>query len=781
MIGLTFLLTSVALALPDRVAATLDGEAADSLVGNDTVAAWFEGDEVVVLDGGSWEAVGVDPGCTGAAGLALQTDSDGGEWLFVGCSDGTLARIEATPGTPPVVDGTVSLATETIVGLTFDDTRVYAVTQPSDGGLAVYSYDMATDQAAGPYNITRGGFEDVGQSANHVIILQGSDDVSKVDKGSGAAMSNVEVLAGRNWVDVATDGRSGVFLADSGGAVARYLLSTNEFNLVLLESDGLDAVDAIALDADAAEPYLVLAEATLGEIWWMDFDPDSLAVGDTPLATLAATGVDSMVPFGDDLLVTSSEGGVMVLTEAPWVEAASDHAGVLSQGDVANVSFEADTDGDWEVASSSGTVLDSGSLVADEVVEVPVTIDGTYVEGNNRITVTVESNTLVGHDAVDLPVDNPPSALRLADDAIRFGNEEILVRFEGIEDADLARYDLYLTTEPFEGEDYGDGGGPTYAGPEPTLAVPVAIAGEPGEAVDVSVGPLLNEQTYYVALRAVDSADQEGPMSQVFTVTPTPALGAAELAGEPGGCGCGDRGAPLGWLALAAAGLALVRRSTGVVLAGLLACSLSTEALADSNKAQDVEIRLGFTSLDNTSIADVYGEGESTASFVSLLMEGGYQWFRVAELDAGFGLIRGKGDAVGLAGDVPEPSGYPSRLVLMPVSLGATLRGDFWDGQPVVPYVRAGGEYWLWFEQVKDEETYLQGGRGSGGKIGWSYGGGLNVLLDIFSQERSGNMKARWGVEDSYLTVDWRRQAMLEEGGLSFEGEALTVGLKLDK
>ncbi len=270
-------------------------------------------------------------------------------------------------------------------------------------------------------------------------------------------------------------------------------------------------------------------------------------------------------------------------------------------------------------------------------------------------------------------------------------------------------------------------------------------------------------------------------MSQVFTVTPTPALGAAELAGEPGGCGCGDRGAPLGWLALAAAGLALVRRSTGVVLAGLLACSLSTEALADSNKAQDVEIRLGFTSLDNTSIADVYGEGESTASFVSLLMEGGYQWFRVAELDAGFGLIRGKGDAVGLAGDVPEPSGYPSRLVLMPVSLGATLRGDFWDGQPVVPYVRAGGEYWLWFEQVKDEETYLQGGRGSGGKIGWSYGGGLNVLLDIFSQERSGNMKARWGVEDSYLTVDWRRQAMLEEGGLSFEGEALTVGLKLDK
>jgi hypothetical protein len=781
MIGLTLFLGSVALALPDRVAATLEGEAADSLVGNDTVAAWFEGDEVVVLDGGSWETVGVDPGCTGAAGLALQTDSTGGEWLFVGCSDGTLVRIDATPGTRPVVDGTVSLATESIVGLTWDDTLVYAVTQPAGGGLEVYSYDMAADQAMGPYTITRGGFEDVGQSASYVIILQGSDDVSKVDKGTGAAMSNVENLGGRNWVDVVTDGNSGIFLADSGGAVARYLLSTNEFNLVLLESDGLDTVDAIALDADGAEPYLALAEGTLGEIWWMEFDPSSLAVGDTPLATLAVSGVESMVPFGEALLVTASEGGVMVLTEAPWVEAASDHVGVLAQGDVANVSFAADTDGDWEVSRASGTVLASGSLVADGVVEVPVTIDGSYVEGNNRITVTVVSNTRVGHDAVDLPVDNPPSALQLADDAIRFGNEEILVRFDGIEDADLDRYDLYLTTEPFDGADYGEGGGPAYAGPETTLAVPVAIAGEPEEAVDVSIGPLLNEQTYYVAVRAVDSAGQEGPMSQVFEVTPTPALGAAELAGEPGGCGCGHRGAPLGWLALALAGLALVRRSPGFVLALVLASSFSTDALAGTNKAQDVEVRLGFTSLDNASIADVYGEGESTSSFVSLLMESGYQWFRMAELDVGLGLIRGKGDAVGLAGDTPEPSGYPSRLVLLPVSLSATLRADFWDGQPVVPYVRAGGEYWLWFEQVKDEETYLQGGRGAGGKIGWSYGGGVNVLLDIFSQERSGNMKARWGVEDSYFTVDWRRQAMLEMGGLSFEGESLTVGLKLDK
>jgi hypothetical protein len=234
-------------------------------------------------------------------------------------------------------------------------------------------------------------------------------------------------------------------------------------------------------------------------------------------------------------------------------------------------------------------------------------------------------------------------------------------------------------------------------------------------------------------------------------------------------------------LALAVVGLALVRRSPGVVLALLLACSFSTDVLAGTQKAQDIEVRLGYTTLDNASIANVYGEGEATSSFVSLLMESGYQWFRMAELDAGFGLIRGKGDAVGLAGDTPEPSGYPSRLVLMPVSLSVTFRADFWDGQPVVPYARAGGEYWLWFEQVKDEETYLQGGRGAGGKIGWSYGGGVNILLDTFSRERSGNMKARWGVEDSYLVVDWRRQAMLEDGGLTFEGEALTVGLKLDR
>ena len=222
---------------------------------------------------------------------------------------------------------------------------------------------------------------------------------------------------------------------------------------------------------------------------------------------------------------------------------------------------------------------------------------------------------------------------------------------------------------------------------------------------------------------------------------------------------------------------ALVRRraSASVVLVALL----FSPVVHAADKATDLEIRLGPTVLSDSDIQTVYGE----KGFATFLIEAGRQWFNVVELDAGFGLVRGKGDAVGQVGGEAVSSGYPARLVMMPVSLSATLRLEFLENQAVVPFVRSGSEYWLWFEQVNEGNGYLQGGRGSGGMLGWHYGGGLNILLDVFSKERSGTMLARWGVQDSYLVIDWRNQSMLEDdpAGFGFGGSLLSVGLKLDK
>jgi hypothetical protein len=207
----------------------------------------------------------------------------------------------------------------------------------------------------------------------------------------------------------------------------------------------------------------------------------------------------------------------------------------------------------------------------------------------------------------------------------------------------------------------------------------------------------------------------------------------------------------------------------------LILCPLAQAGDAFHAKSQNLEVRVGPATLADTNIQTVYGESGNQLFF----LESGVQFFRSLEIDAGIGLLRESDAAVGA--DSGDESGYTTRLSLLPVSLSGTLRLDLFEGQPIVPFAKVGVDYWLWTEQQNTGEGYLKGSSTNGGKPGYHYGFGLNLLLDMFDMDRASRAQARWGIEDSYIVVEYRIQETLTEEGLDFGGSVISAGLKIDR
>ena len=86
----------------------------------------------------------------------------------------------------------------------------------------------------------------------------------------------------------------------------------------------------------------------------------------------------------------------------------------------------------------------------------------------------------------------------------------------------------------------------------------------------VELYPLENQVEYFVAVRAIDQAGTQGPMSNVVSALPKPSYGVSELSGETGGfAGCASTGERMmGWMMLVTLGV-LARRKAMVVLMSL--------------------------------------------------------------------------------------------------------------------------------------------------------------------------------------------------------------------
>jgi hypothetical protein len=782
-------------AFPSRLAATLDGVTATGALtikssSDERYVGVLSSTALDIIDTETWDVqtAGV---CGGAAGLAVAEDAASGDVVFYfGCADGTVNAVQVTDGALDTW-GAVTVTDNAVQGLAVEDDTLWVLAAAEDGGFVVVPV-MTADLSASAVStstLATSGFEDMESMSGYVLVNHGSNNLSRIDVSTGSAAVAPNDALGSDFQDMAVYA-NGIFLADGDGALVRYQVSggINPFQYILDEEDGL--LECTALTIDDAGEWLALADDGASSLFLFPFDSGTYGVTSEPLATLDLSAVGALTGLtdaGDYLFAATSAGEVLVFTELPWVEIVNPPTASYITGDQVSLQVTSDLAGDWtaRLGAVDGEVLASGELSADEAVDVTFTVGDDWEEGDQRVFIVVDSSGLVGRAAFDVPVDNPPVAPDISE--VGFGDGKIIVSFAGDAPADFARYDIYLTTTAFVAADYSEGG-PAYSGPDDGISSPIALTiDDPAEPVEIEITGLTNGQTYYVGVRAVDASDTEGPMSDIYEVTPAETFGAADLAGEKGGfCATTPHAAGLGLGLIALLATRRRRREAGLLAALGLALSPVAQAAepvkghrdADGELVLDRSMQLSVSSLGlaDTNIQSVYGD----RAMLVIHGQASLQAFRVLQLDAGMGAMRKAGTMVtadGVAGS------EEAKLTLVPLSLGVTARLDLIDGQPIVPYGAVALDYWLWREREGsiDPTSPFDLEAMGGGKPGYHYALGLNLLLDWLDPRGASEAGAVWDVDDTYLSVEWRRDSMFSTEGLSFAGNTLTVGVKVDR
>ena len=797
---LMLLFSPLAVAYPDEVVADLDtvsGVPSRMVADEDgRIAAALGGSTPYILDGWTWQASPITGVCDTANDVVLWSD-DGGDTatLWVACEDGTVVPVALDGARTATIGDPITVSDGAAIGAaagTYDGVDTLWVVSQGDTNLEVHSVTLSTsavdDGDAFPSTLAQSSYSDVDVSNGYVIVVHGADDISRVDLATGGASLTVENLPGRDFVAAEVDSLGNAFIVDADGAILSYNIGSNDFAIILDDEDGLQSVGALAFDEGAQIPFAAIYESTQQSLLFYEFTNN--AISDRLSADVSLVGIESMVVMGDYLLTGAEDGLIQVLTEAPWVTVTDAPSDTLSAGDDFEISFEVDTAGDWSVhvGDPTGDALAEGSISAGESATAAVTVTDAFGEGANRVYVVLDAaGDTDGGAAADVDVDNPPSKVSLQEADVGFGDEKIYLDFSGVSDEDLLRYEVYLSTVEYVSDDYATGG-PEYEGDDdwsnPSLLTEVSA----GEVVSVTIEPVTNGVTYYVAVRAVDTGELEGPMSNVVTVVPQDTLNAAELAGELGGCqGCAGAGGGLGGLLLGglAGAFAAARRRRGfaalplVGLASALALPGAAQAAEERpKKHSDLELRVGPTTMVDPSgaLSAVYASDR----FTTVWLEGGPQLWRVLEFDVGVGVIRKEGNPVGeLSGTTSTES---SRISLLPLSFSVTGRLELIREQWIVPFARVGGDYWAWMEQTDEGEGFFLGDRLTGGKPGVHWGYGVDILLDPLDRARASQAEALWGIHDTYIVIEWTEHMMLEDNtGLDFGGTALSFGVKVDR
>jgi hypothetical protein len=808
---------------PDRVAwSSAEGTTIEDLSATEDgrwVAFTETGsDEVRFLDAHSWEVVGATAPCGGGLGGVAIAGSEGAYEAFAGCDDGSLVRITLddwgvvdvgsggsdggdTGGGDDAGDGWDSAVTLSgagaVLAVETNGTTVYAVAEQDEGNPRAHQVDIASaSETTGdnwPSLFGQGGCSDTWLGASYLFMSHGSQKVSKLQLSTGSiSISSENISADMTDMDAVDD--NAAFLANTEGGVIKYLPNggTDTFQIMLDQYNSeLVSVQAVGIDGD--EGYIAVYDDGPGEVAVFDFTNN--AVGTTELERFEAANITELVSLGGYLVGGGESGELQVITDRPWVEIATvDPSSSVISGQEVSVTFTSDKDGSYQLyysPSDGGTaeLLDEGDCSADVEATASFTVGSGFEEGDNVLFVMVTADGVTGYDRTAVNVDNPPSAVSLSTDSetgVGFGDSQITVRFEGIDDEDLSSYFIYVTVSEFSADDWpvGTYGGPDFDG-EDDLIFPVEVTGfSPGQDVTKTISPVTNEVTYYVAVRAKDAGGQESAMSNVVSVTPQPTIGAAELAGETGGY-CGTRSA-WGFAALGLAGLLALgrRRGAGVGVAALLLALALPKAQAAVDEDEhprangNVELRYGPYFPGVESVTDVYGD----TGHQVLWLEGGVKITRFAELDVGAGFYQELATKVSVA-DTDYHSSEHTMLTAWPLTAALTGRLDIFHEQLLVPTARIGMDYWLWKENWYVNPDVGGTSAISGGELGWHWGVGVNLLLDRFDKRRASWLATSMGIDDTYVVVDWRTQTLGQwgEDGVSlFDGSMITIGLKLD-
>ena len=796
-----------------RHAATLAiaGEVADLAVSADGrwIAARVAGDKVAMTDTYTWDAVervACEGGAAGpssrSGGLAFTADSD----LYVGCADGTVAILRWGSGGWEDSGEIVDFALGAVRGLVVVGDQLLAVVDPDAGEgnplAMVYGITDGTLVSDAGTVVGQSGFADIEATSAVGVVAQGGDKIAKIDAATGSVSTSSQSVGGAAIDDLLYLSGNTFLAAGGGSGLLRYSAGDGEITTAAnLTALGLSPGDSDVTSLGLLGDELVLADTYEQRLAAFPITVESGTVSTTESWTLGypdasgAAEVVEMATIPGYLLAgvrsASDQAGLWVLTERPWVVTLPAVPSLAVQGDTVQISFTADMAGDWSLrrgatSNTDGAELGSGTMEAGETIDTEITIGAGFGEGGNLVRVVVDSNGKVGHDSVSIVIDNPPERPSFDVD---FADSALRVKVNTSSMADVATVVLFVTTVPFEANDYADCADATEAtnwcGPAPVdvpgVTAPITLTVEADKNLVHRVEGLTNNVKYYVAVRAIDAGGQEGAMSKVKVGTPRETYSVSELVGEDGGF-CGTP-APLSAL-LAGAGALLVASRRRRALLPLVALGAGLMLPAPEAQAADgaMQIRLGRLDLADEVMDATLGEANKKVlwlEFAPKVPEVG----KYLEPTLGLGLYRNHGFQFD---SEFKPSFEPDKVGCFPFTAGVTGRLDVLHNQPIVPVVGVGADYWFFNERWSSEVGGNLNQSVSGGKYGWHYLIGGQILLDVLDPDRASVLEARSGIRNSYLAIEYRQQtigeAQAEEegGGFIFSGDAVTVGLKFD-
>lgn len=824
---LLLLLPSVFAADPSvKAAFTLGADPVDlgSLAGGGSLPRWVgartAGDWVDLFDTLTWDdPVSVSVGCEGgegpdghAGGVAF-TGSDVSPRLWTGCADGTVRWFDRSAGLWSET-GSVSAASNGIYGLfSPDGASIFGVSGPSSAPV-LFELDPDSGAVTTLAALSYSGFTDLSGDLSYLLVGQGSEGVAALSYAGGTG--NQGIGSGVTVRDLLVPTNELYLLAGGEAGVLRFFpTETSGSNLTVLSNDPSDAAALSLHDAST----LLVADDGAADLIGYAYSSGSLTGEE--LFSLAYPGSGDVVELvgGSGYTVGAALTGdgndnLWVITDKPWVEAEVDSLSADAGGTV-NLSFQSDETGTWSIygldasgARLSDTALATGDLGDTLSGTAAVVLDPTLFltdtpgpDGTTTYYLQVEvtgSGERVGADAVSLSVGGDPTRPEIE---LAFGEERLIVDATA---ENTVRFEVYVTRKEDEAEftpfleECGAGGSDTGAASDcgPTFSVdgddaaeyPKSQEVEVGSAVRFTVAPLENDHEYCVAVRGFGSDGQESPMSEILCEIPRKTYTFEErTGGAPGWCG-----APLPVSGLAAAaGVALAvsrrrrRAAAGLGLLALIGLTTSSAPAAAAEKSvlgdkfdshSNFQIRYGSASFDDPDVT----AGLEDDSNRMLWLEGGPHIIKYFEPTLAFGFMQGAGMQTDSKGIL---SGDFDTLTVFPIALKATGRLDVLDDQILVPYVGLGLDYWL----VRTHSaTDGSDDTNTGGRYGWSWAWGGQLLLNNLEPERASLLQARSGIESVYATFEYRRQ---DVGTMQFErdgkgvvltGDELTFGLKFD-
>lgn len=525
---------------------------------------------------------------------------------------------------------------------------------------------------------------------------------------------------------------------------------------------------------------------------------EPLPMSVTPHLAVASTVTDGYV------YTDNATQSVSVISANPWVTVTSlTYSGggdSLGQHESITIVFQADEAGTATIRSGGGVSGDGTALVddtgasswdvaaADTDASVTINYDdnsAAFIEGANTVFVFVtNAEGDVGRIATTVNVDTPPPLVTI--ESAGFGTSRIYVTFDRMDVADMNHYNVYVDTDP------------AAVMTKSEIAAAPAQA-DSGSTQEAEVSDLENGIVYYIAMEAVDEA---GNISAARTNTfadgtvafavPQRTAGPCELSGESGCslapiCKRGDGG--IFWILICALFILVSSRvrckrtwrshhfngiASSSALCGLLAMtaiviillfSISAHAKEPTPQWWSFEAKTGFWMPKNQNVKHFFGNCCNLITRLQggLLVHGRYG------AEAGVGFFIKDGTAVGtLTG---EDSRDSFNFLIIPIETNFVWRIDYWTWDYVLPYIKAGLDYWFFRENLQGDVT-------KGIKYGAHGVLGMQINLKAIDPDGIKSLDDDFGINDLFVTLEAQYQFINSFGstGLDLSGPVFSIG-----